>query len=156
MSPARQANRSPRRREIARQSPADPILQTERHATSRSVAAKKSRDFDPHAFLGTIGAGRESVLFPKKQRIFAQGDTADAVFYVQTGRVTLTVVSKTGKEATIGTLGARGFFGEACLAGQPEWAAVGARETRSREETAGLGFRGLARRNWRAQGDPLT
>jgi CRP/FNR family cyclic AMP-dependent transcriptional regulator len=59
------------------------------------------------------------VLFPKKQRIFAQGDTADAVFYVQTGKVTLTVVSQTGKEATIGILGDGHFFGEACLLGQP-------------------------------------
>jgi CRP/FNR family transcriptional regulator, cyclic AMP receptor protein len=58
------------------------------------------------------------VLFPKKQRIFAQGDTADAVFYVQTGKVKLTVVSKTGKEATIGILGEGDFFGEGSLAGQ--------------------------------------
>jgi CRP/FNR family cyclic AMP-dependent transcriptional regulator len=120
MSPARQVNRSPRRRKIAGQTRAEPILQTEPNATSRSVAAKKSRDFDPHAFLGTIGVGREFVLFPKKQRIFAQGDTADAVFYVQSGKVKLTVVSKTGKEATIGILGAGDFFGEACLAGQPQ------------------------------------
>src|SRR5579864_2976670 len=120
MSPARQANRSPGRRKFARQAPADPILQTKRNASSRSVTAKKSRDFDPHAFLGTIGADREFVLIPKKQQIFVQGDTADAVFYLQTGKVKLTVVSKTGKEATIGILGARDFFGEACLAGQPQ------------------------------------
>ncbi len=60
----------------------------------------KGSGFDPHSFLATIGHGRTFVLFPKKQRIFAQGDTADAVFYVQTGKVTLTVVSQTGKEAT--------------------------------------------------------
>jgi CRP/FNR family cyclic AMP-dependent transcriptional regulator len=119
MSPARQANRSPDRKKISRQTPADPTLQTGRKATSRSVAAKKGRDFDPHAFLGTIGAGRGFVVFPKKQGIFAQGDTADAVFYVQTGKVKLTVISKTGKEATIGILGEGDFFGEACLAGQP-------------------------------------
>ena len=59
------------------------------------------------------------MLFPKKQGIFSQGDMADAVFYVQTGKVKLSVVSKTGKEATIGILGEGDFFGEGCLAGQP-------------------------------------
>ena len=58
------------------------------------------------------------MLFPKSQRIFAQGDATDAVFYVQTGKVKLTVVSKTGKEATIGLLGQGDFFGEGALAGQ--------------------------------------
>ena len=82
------------------------------------VAAKKRRDFDPHAFLATIGEGRKFVLFPRKHGIFAQGDTADAVFYVQTGKVRLTVVSNTGKEATIGILGEGYFFGEGTLAGQ--------------------------------------
>jgi CRP/FNR family transcriptional regulator, cyclic AMP receptor protein len=81
-------------------------------------AAKKRRDFDPYAFLATIGEGRKFVLFPKKHGIFAQGDTADAVFYVQTGKVKLTVVSTTGKEATIGILGEGDFFGEGSLAGQ--------------------------------------
>jgi hypothetical protein len=117
MSPARQPNGSPRRRKIG-QTPIGPTFQTERNAISPSVAAKKRRDFDPHAFLATIGEGRKFVLFPKKQRIFVQGDPADAVFYVQTGKVTLTVVSKTGKEAAIGILGEGDFFGEASLAGQ--------------------------------------
>jgi len=80
--------------------------------------ASKKREFDPHAFLATIGAGRKSLLFRRKQKIFAQGDTADAVFYIQTGKVRLTVVSKTGQEATIGILGDRDFFGEGSLAGQ--------------------------------------
>jgi CRP/FNR family cyclic AMP-dependent transcriptional regulator len=83
------------------------------------AAAKKRRDFDAHAFLATIGEGRKFVLFSKKQGIFAQGDLADAVFYIQTGKVKLTVVSKPGKEATIGILGEGHFFGEACLVGQP-------------------------------------
>jgi CRP-like cAMP-binding protein len=55
---------------------------------------------------------------PKKQGIFAQGDVTDAVFYVQKGKVKLTVVSQSGKEATIGILSERNFFGEGCLAGQ--------------------------------------
>jgi CRP/FNR family cyclic AMP-dependent transcriptional regulator len=82
------------------------------------MSVKKKRDFHPHAFLGTIGEGRKFVLFPKKHGIFAQGDTADAVFYVQTGKVKLTIVSKTGKEATVGLLGEGDFFGEGSLAGQ--------------------------------------
>jgi CRP-like cAMP-binding protein len=81
--------------------------------------AKKRRNFDPHAFLAIIGEGRKSVLFPKKHTIFAQGDTADAVFYIQTGKIKLTVVSKTGKEATIAILTDGDFFGEGSLAGQP-------------------------------------
>ena len=59
------------------------------------------------------------MLFARKQAIFAQGNPADAVFYLQTGKVKLAVVSKTGKEATIGILGDRSFFGEGSLAGQP-------------------------------------
>jgi CRP/FNR family transcriptional regulator, cyclic AMP receptor protein len=83
------------------------------------ATAKRRRDFDPHTFLATIGEGRKAILFPKKQTIFAQGDPADAIFYLQTGKVRLTVVSKTGKEATIGMLREGSFFGEGSLAGQP-------------------------------------
>jgi CRP/FNR family cyclic AMP-dependent transcriptional regulator len=119
MSPVRQPNGFPSRRKVARQTAIDLTLQTERNAISPSVAAKKRRPFDPHAFLATIGEGGKFVLFPKKQTIFAQGETADAVFRVQTGKVKLTVVSKTGKEATLGILGEGDFFGEGSLAGQP-------------------------------------
>jgi len=59
------------------------------------------------------------MLFSKKQMVFAQGDPADAVFYLQTGKVRLTVVSKNGKEATLGILSEGSFFGEGSLAGQP-------------------------------------
>lgn len=82
------------------------------------AVAKNRRNFDPHAFLATIGSGRKIVAVPKEQPIFAQGDGADAVFYIQKGEVKLTVVSKTGKEATIGILSAGSFFGEGALAGQ--------------------------------------
>jgi CRP/FNR family transcriptional regulator, cyclic AMP receptor protein len=82
------------------------------------TALKKRHNFNPHAFLATIGEGRKAMLFPKKQGIFRQGDAADAVFYLQTGRVRLTVVSHAGKEATIGVLGEGSFFGEGALAGQ--------------------------------------
>jgi CRP/FNR family cyclic AMP-dependent transcriptional regulator len=83
------------------------------------MSVKKKRDFDPNAFLATIGEGRKIVPFEKKQTIFAQGDVADAVFYIQSGKVKLAVVSNNGKEATIGILGEKDFFGEGCLAGQP-------------------------------------
>jgi len=79
---------------------------------------KKGRDFDPNTFLATIGEGRKNLAVSKKQGIFAQGDAADAVFYIQKGRVKLTVVSKVGREATIGILGEGNFFGEGALAGQ--------------------------------------
>jgi len=79
---------------------------------------QKLRIFDPKTFLATIGGGRKIVSFAKKQPIFAQGDKADAVFYVQKGKVQLTVVSTAGKEATIGIVSAENFFGEGALAGQ--------------------------------------
>src|ERR1700687_4056669 len=82
-------------------------------------AAKKRRKFDPQAFLSTIDDGRSIASFAKKQTIFAQGDLSDAVFYIQEGRVKLTVVATSGKEATIGILTQGDFFGEGCLAGQP-------------------------------------
>jgi CRP/FNR family cyclic AMP-dependent transcriptional regulator len=79
----------------------------------------KKRDFDPKEFLATIGAGRKVVAFLKKQTIFAQGDAADSVFYVQQGKVLLSVVSKIGKEASLAILSEGDFFGEGSLAGQP-------------------------------------
>src|ERR1700732_349095 len=82
------------------------------------AAAKKRRRFDPKTFLSTIDWGRAIVTFPKKRTIFAQGDSADSVFYVQNGKVKLTVLSKSGKEATIGILNEGDFFGEGCLTGQ--------------------------------------
>src|ERR1700688_4886120 len=85
---------------------------------SPTQANKKGREFNPNTFLATIGGGRKNLTFPKKQGIFAQGDTADAVFYIQKGKVKLTVVSKTGREATIGILSEGDFFGEGTLAGQ--------------------------------------
>jgi CRP/FNR family transcriptional regulator, cyclic AMP receptor protein len=85
---------------------------------SSSAATKKNRGFDPNTFLATISDGRKMLAVPKRQPIYAQGDVADAVFYIQKGKVRLTVVSKTGREATLGMLGAGNFFGEGALAGQ--------------------------------------
>src|ERR1700726_4666503 len=82
------------------------------------AAAKKLGKFDPKTFLSTINGGRKIEAFVKKQTIFAQGDSSDAVFYIKEGQVKLTVVSKSGKEATIGILNKGDFFGEGCLTGQ--------------------------------------
>ena len=84
-----------------------------------SVSHKKNREFNPITFLATIGDGRKIMPIEKKQTIFTQGDGADAVFYIQKGKVKLTVVSHTGKEATIAILNEGEFFGESCLTGQP-------------------------------------
>jgi CRP/FNR family transcriptional regulator, cyclic AMP receptor protein len=81
------------------------------------MARKTIRDFNPKTFLQKSGVGRTLVEFQKKGAIFSQGDVADAVFYIQTGRVKLTIVSPQGKEATIAILGPGNFFGEGCLAG---------------------------------------
>lgn len=81
------------------------------------MTAKKHR-FDPNKFLATVGEGREIITFRKKHTIFSQGEVCDAVFYLQSGKVKLTVVSTNGKEATLGILGAGDFFGEGCLIGQ--------------------------------------
>jgi CRP/FNR family transcriptional regulator, cyclic AMP receptor protein len=80
---------------------------------------QKRHSFDPDTFLSTIGEGRRALHFSKKQTVFAQGDATDALFYIQTGKIKLTVISSNGKEATIGILGQGDFFGEGCLAGQP-------------------------------------
>jgi CRP-like cAMP-binding protein len=84
----------------------------------KSAASKKNRGFDPDTFLATIGDGRKIVSVPKKEMIFVQGDGADAVFYIRTGKVRLTVVSTAGKEATIAIVSEGNFFGEGSLAGQ--------------------------------------
>jgi CRP-like cAMP-binding protein len=82
------------------------------------VVVKKNRAFDPKTFLATIGDGRKMVALAKGQTIYTQGDPADSVFYLQKGKVRLTVVSKAGKEATIAILNEGSFFGEGALAGQ--------------------------------------
>ncbi len=102
---------------FARQTQTDSISQRTRNSAHPRLTSKNGREFDVHAFLATIGEGRKAILFPKKQTIFAQGDPGDAVFYLQSGKVRITVVSKTGKEATIGILSNESIFGEGSLAG---------------------------------------
>jgi len=79
---------------------------------------KQRHAFNPKTFLSTVGTGRTLISFTKGQTIFAQGDSADSVFYIQNGKVKLTVVATNGKEATIGILNEGDFFGEGCLTGQ--------------------------------------
>jgi CRP-like cAMP-binding protein len=74
--------------------------------------------FDPEAFLSRAGQGRTMVEYSKDQNVFSQGERADAIFYIQNGKVKVSVVSKQGKEAIIAILAAGAFFGEGCLAGQ--------------------------------------
>ncbi len=82
-------------------------------------APKRILPFNPKTFLTRVNDGKSVESYRRKQAIFSQGDPADAVFYVQEGRVKVTVVSKQGKEAIVALLGADEFFGEGCLAGQP-------------------------------------
>jgi CRP/FNR family cyclic AMP-dependent transcriptional regulator len=74
--------------------------------------------FDPRDFLAKVGGGRTISKYRKSQKIFSQGDAADAVFYIQKGKIKITVVSKLGKEAVVAILGKDEFAGEGCLAGQ--------------------------------------
>jgi len=82
------------------------------------MAIKQRLSFDPKTFLAKVGEGRSIDSYSKDQVVFSQGDPADAVFYIQKGKVKVTVVSEQGKEAVVAILGASDFFGEACLAGQ--------------------------------------
>jgi len=83
------------------------------------VPLERTGSFDPYLLLTKLSAGKTTRAYPAGERIFSQGDAADAVFYVQNGKVKLTVVSKAGKEAVIAILPESSFFGEGCLAGQP-------------------------------------
>lgn len=74
--------------------------------------------FDPKVFLAKIGDGRTRKSYAGNQKVFAQGDAAAEIFYIETGQVKLSVVSEQGKEAIVAVLGPDEFFGEACLAGQ--------------------------------------
>src|SRR4029077_12018944 len=80
--------------------------------------AKKELDFSPRTFLSTIGKGRVMVSYEKKNTIFAQGDSTDGLFFIQKGKVELSVVSEAGKEATFGIVTEGDFFEEGDLAGQ--------------------------------------
>ena len=75
--------------------------------------------FDPKTFLAKVGEGKTISKYRRDQVVFSQGQVADAVFYIQQGKVKLTVVSEQGKEAVVAVLGPGQFFGEGCLNGHP-------------------------------------
>jgi CRP/FNR family cyclic AMP-dependent transcriptional regulator len=83
------------------------------------MATKRKPPFDSKSFLAKVGAGRTISKYRKDQIVFSQGEPADAVFYIQKGKVKVTVVSDRGKEAVVALLGANEFCGEGCLAAQP-------------------------------------
>src|ERR1700720_829580 len=79
---------------------------------------KPAKDmFDPKDFLAKVGAGKHVLEFHKNQHVFEQGDVADTVFYIQKGKVKLTVLSDQGKEAVVAILEPGQFFGEGCMNG---------------------------------------
>ena len=80
---------------------------------------KAKLPFDPKVFLSKVNGGRATSDYRKDQIVYRQGDPADSVFYIRSGKVKATVVSEQGKEAVVALLGADDFFGEGCLAGQP-------------------------------------
>ena len=82
------------------------------------MATKSRPSFNPKSFLAMVGEGRGIGEYHKGEIVFSQGDPADAVFYIQSGKVKVTVVSEQGKEAVVAMLGTNDFFGEGCLAGQ--------------------------------------
>jgi CRP-like cAMP-binding protein len=84
-----------------------------------SVTKKRKPTFDPQAFLATVDKGRTISTYQKNQIVFTQGDLADSVFYVQKGKVKISVLSEQGKEAVVAIHGHKDFFGEGCLTGQP-------------------------------------
>jgi CRP/FNR family cyclic AMP-dependent transcriptional regulator len=83
------------------------------------MAPRKTGPFDAQAFLESAGLGRRIATFARKDVIFSQGDPSDSVLYVRTGRVQISVLSHTGKEAIVATLGPGDFLGEGALAGHP-------------------------------------
>ena len=82
-------------------------------------AKKKKQTFNVETFLSTVNGGRTITACRKNEKIFSQGDPADAVFYVQEGKVKVCVISELGKEAVVALHGKGDFFGEGCLTGQP-------------------------------------
>src|SRR6266704_1782715 len=80
---------------------------------------KTKPSFEPNVFLAKVDVGRTISEHQDGQIVFSQGEPADSVFYIQKGKVKITVVSEQGKEAVVAILGTGDFFGEGCLAGQP-------------------------------------
>ena len=101
--------------------PLPPVTASEATLSPAEIGASSDRTaaFDPRAFLAKLTTGKSKQEYQDGESVFSQGDAADAVFYLQSGKVKLTVVSKHGKEAVVAILPEASFFGEGCLAGQP-------------------------------------
>jgi len=89
------------------------------NGSAKASKLPEALKFDAKAFLASIGPGRSTQKYLRKKVVFQQGDPADAVFYIERGKIELSVVSEHGKQGVIANLGAGDFFGEGCLAGQP-------------------------------------
>ena len=83
------------------------------------ASPERTAAFDPRPFLAKLGVGKSKQEYQEDEAVFSQGDAADAVFYLQSGKMKLTAVSAQGKEAVVAILPEGSFFGEGCLAGQP-------------------------------------
>ena len=94
------------------------LNKAKRQPRERSVCHERKAVYHKSRWTWDPGNGRTELTFPKKQILFSQGDAAEAVFYIQAGKVKLTVVSQQGKEAVVAILERGAFFGESCLAGQ--------------------------------------
>ena len=106
---------------VSQHAPLRPVTAHEAMVSPAKVGASPERTaiFDPRPFLAKLGVGKSKQEYQDDETIFSQGDPADAVFYLQSGKVKLTAVSTQGKEAVVAILPEGSFFGEGCLAGQP-------------------------------------
>jgi CRP-like cAMP-binding protein len=98
-----------------------PAIEDEsRHQKARPAMNRKAKlSFNPQTFLAKVGDGKAISKYQKGQIVFSQGNIGDAVFFIQKGKIKLTVVSERGKEAVVGILGPDHFFGEGCMNGHP-------------------------------------
>ena len=124
IKPKKNAPRIPKKRGAASPRPATRLVSTtEKEMLAQkqvaAVPAESSTVFDPHLILTKLVVGKSTQEYQSGESVFAQGDKADAVFYIQSGKAKMTVVSKRGKEAVIAILPAGSFLGESCMAGQP-------------------------------------
>jgi CRP/FNR family transcriptional regulator, cyclic AMP receptor protein len=100
-----------------------PIVKRSAKARRGTGKTESPGNFDPEAYLTTVGAGRTMSTYKAKSYIFRQGTDCDAIFYIQKGQIELSVVSKQGKERVVGLLGPGAFIGEGCMAGHPRYLA---------------------------------
>jgi CRP/FNR family cyclic AMP-dependent transcriptional regulator len=103
-----------------------------RRVGRQAVTRARAKKFDPQAYLSTVGTGRVEQEVERGQVFYRQGEEAHAVYYVEKGKVQITVASKQGKEGVIAILEAGSFFGEGCLAGQPVHMATASAMTKTK------------------------